>query len=116
MPQSVSFVRVDMEEGAKQLDKMALMCLKNLLSLIKAHTHAAQKADRANPILRRLCRVTLLPLAASVPLSLCAGNQDQVGSVGFFFFSDVTRTESHCLIPQRRDNRDLALRPRRNFV
>lgn len=43
MPQSVSFVRVDMEEGVKQLDKMALMCLKNLLSLIKAHTHAPQR-------------------------------------------------------------------------
>lgn len=41
--QSVSFVRVDMEEGVKQLDKMALMCLKNLLSLIKAHTHAPQR-------------------------------------------------------------------------
>lgn len=40
---SVSFVRVDMEEGVKQLDKMALMCLKNLLSLIKAHTHAPQR-------------------------------------------------------------------------
>lgn len=43
VPQSVSFVRVDMEEGVKQLDKMALMCLKNLLSLIKAHTHAPQR-------------------------------------------------------------------------
>lgn len=41
--QSVSFVRVDMEEGVKQLDKMALMCLKNLMSLIKAHTHAPQR-------------------------------------------------------------------------
>lgn len=43
VPQSLSFVRADMEEGVKQLDKMALMCLKNLLSLIKAHTHARQK-------------------------------------------------------------------------
>lgn len=43
VPQSVSFVRVDTEEGVKQLDKMALTCLKNLLSLIKAHTHAPQR-------------------------------------------------------------------------
>lgn len=41
--QSVALVRVDMEEGVKQLDKMALMCLNNLLSLIKAHTHAPQR-------------------------------------------------------------------------
>lgn len=58
--QSVSFVRVDMEEGMKQLDKMALMCLKNLLSLIKARTHAAQKQTEKTQFSTFFCWVTVL--------------------------------------------------------
>lgn len=82
VPQSVSFVRVDMEEGVKQLDKMALMCLKNLLSLIKAHTHAPQRQTEQTQFSAASAEWLFSPGFSAA--SLCAWNQDQVGFVTFF--------------------------------
>lgn len=82
--QSVSFVRVDMEEGVKQLDKMALMCLKNLLSLIKAHTHARQKQTEQNQF------STASTERPSSPLLLAPAPESESGFLclcNIFFFS-----------------------------
>lgn len=97
--QPVSFAWVDTEEGVKQLDKMALMCLKNLLSLIKAHTHAAQRQTEQTQFSAPSSERLFSPgFAAAL---LCAWNQDQFGFVSllfflfcFFYFSNVILTDS----------------------
>lgn len=71
VPQSVSFVGVDMKEGMKQWDEKALMCLKNLLFIIKAHTHMHHIAKKEQTqILASVCRVTLCSRPGSIHLGL----------------------------------------------
>lgn len=89
--QPVSLVWVDKEEGVKQLDKMALMCLKNLLSLIKAHTHAAQRQTEQTQFSAPSSE-WLFSTGFSAAL-LCAWNQDQVG-----FVSSSLKCHSHRFI------------------
>lgn len=60
------------------------MCLKNLLSLIKAHTHAAQRQTEQTQFSAPSSERLFSPgFAAAL---LCAWNQDQFGFVSFFFF------------------------------
>lgn len=90
--QSLSFVRADTAEGVKQLDKMALTCLKNRLSLIESsHTCTTKARRRKTRFSARRCTETPSPLCRlRRRSSLCTcGNRDHVGFVSvasFFLF------------------------------
>lgn len=80
--ESLSFVRADTAEGVKQLDKMALTCLKNRLSLIESsHTCTTKARRRKTRFSARRCTETPSPLCRlRRRSSLCTcGNRDHVG-------------------------------------